>query len=608
LADRFWQAYLEADPIDATVRGDHRHDGLIPDLSEAARRKRLRDWRELRDEVAATRPQSLVATDQITRTMLLERLEELLAEELCHLESWQVDSRNGWPVVLLSLGTLQPQSNGEEAAALLARWRRMPELLLAYRDNLREGLGKGWTAARAEVDRVLRQLDALLDTPDKDWPLASPAQRAPAGAPPDFAAEVVRVVGRDIRPAFVALRAFLRNELLPAARDDAHAGLFALPFGAACYASLIATHTSLDKSPRELHRLGLEEIENVRGEVTRLAQGLFRTTEWTQIQEIVRRRKPAESFATRQEVLAAAEAAVRRAREALPKAFKTLPRQQCEVRPIEPQEERDAPDAYYREPSADGRRAGIYYVNTYEPATRPRYESEVLAFHEALPGHHLQIALAAEMRDLPAFRRQLGVTAFVEGWALYAERLADELNLYGSPERRLGMLAFDAWRAGRLVVDTGLHAFGWSRTKAVTYLLENTLATRENIENEVDRYITWPGQALAYKVGQREILRLRADAKRALGASFDIRDFHAVVLGQGAVSLPVLEDVVNNWILTSRREAARRAEAMPTDSDDQGGAERGAEQGLEDSADRDARQPRPPADAAPSSKRDASTD
>jgi uncharacterized protein (DUF885 family) len=216
----------------------------------------------------------------------------------------------------------------------------------------------------------------------------------------------------------------------------------------------------------------------------------------------------------------------------------------------------------------------------------------------------LQIALAAEMRDLPAFRRQLGVTAFVEGWALYAERLADELHLYGSPERRLGMLAFDAWRAGRLVVDTGLHAFGWSRTKAVTYLLENTLATRENIENEVDRYITWPGQALAYKVGQREILRLRADAKRALGASFDIGDFHAVVLGQGAVSLPVLEDVVNNWILTSRREAARRAEAMPSDSDGEGDGE----QGPQDRADRDARPPGPPADAAPPSRRDASTD
>jgi uncharacterized protein (DUF885 family) len=211
-------------------------------------------------------------------------------------------------------------------------------------------------------------------------------------------------------------------------------------------------------------------------------------------------------------------------------------------------EEQETTIAYYRGPASDGSQPGRYFINTFAPETRPRYDAEVLAFHEAVPGHHLQIALAQETESLPRFRRETGSTAYVEGWALYTERLADELGLYSSDLDRLGMLSFDAWRACRLVVDTGLHAYGWTRQQAIDYMTANTLLAENNVENEVDRYIVWPGQAVAYKVGQREILALRAEAQAKLGERFDLKAFHDVVLGSGAVTLRVLRQNVQEWI------------------------------------------------------------
>jgi len=569
LAAHYWDLYLAADPIEATIRGDHRFDDRVPDLSPSAREHHLGELSALRDRVGAIKAQSLAMTDQITRTMLLQRIDQALAEEICHFDEWRGGSRNGWPGVLLSLGTLQPLDGPASARALLARWHLMPQLLATHVENLRRGLAQDWVAARVEVTRVVRQLDALLAQPDEEWPLAAPAkaphpwwkERDQLPLDVAFKQELTRTVSKEVRPAYAALRDFLRDSVLPKGRDDEHAGLSTLPFGRACYTVLIEAETSMPLAPSEVHRMGREEMGKIHAEIADLGLALFHSNNLSVIQERVRQKDPSLAFASRDEILAAAEGAVNRAKEVLPHAFATLPRTKIEVRPIEAQEERDAPSAYYREPPSDGSRPGIYYVNTWEPTSQRRYESDVLAFHEALPGHHLQIALAAEMRHLPAFRRQVGVTAFIEGWALYAERLADELDLYSSDEARLGMLAFDAWRAGRLVVDSGMHALGWSRAKAVAYLLANTLATSENIENEVDRYLTWPAQALAYKVGQREILRLRADAENELGENFDLRQFHAAVLGQGAVSLPVLDEVVSHWIVTTRRGARERPSA-----------------------------------------------
>jgi uncharacterized protein (DUF885 family) len=230
------------------------------------------------------------------------------------------------------------------------------------------------------------------------------------------------------------------------------------------------------------------------------------------------------------------------------KYFGILPQADCEVVRIAAHEEKDSTIAYYRRPAPDGSRPGRYFINTFAPETRPRYEAEVLAYHEGIPGHHLQIAIAQELTSIPLFRRHTGSTAFVEGWALYTERLSDEMGLYSGDLDRLGVLSFDAWRACRLVVDTGLHAFGWSRQKAIDYLYENTLLAKNNVVNEVDRYIAWPGQALAYKIGQREILSLRDRAQAELGPDFSYPEFHDRVLENGAVSLETLRSVVGSWI------------------------------------------------------------
>jgi uncharacterized protein (DUF885 family) len=232
------------------------------------------------------------------------------------------------------------------------------------------------------------------------------------------------------------------------------------------------------------------------------------------------------------------------------------------VKAIDAFEEKDAPIAYYRPAAIDGTRPGTYYVNTSQPETRPRYEFEALTFHESVPGHHVQIALAQELTGLPEFRKQSGVTAFVEGWGLYAEGLADQLGLYSSPLERLGRLNFDAWRALRLIVDTGIHALGWSRSRAIAFMEENAVLTHGNVVNEVDRYIAWPGQALAYKLGEREIRGLRAEAERRLGPAFDLRAFHDVVLGGGAVSLPVLRDQVDAWV-RAQKPPVPQARAVP---------------------------------------------
>jgi uncharacterized protein (DUF885 family) len=305
-------------------------------------------------------------------------------------------------------------------------------------------------------------------------------------------------------------------------------------------------HTSLDVDAEALHRVGLDEIARIDAELAELAA---RTIGAATLEAALARLRtdPALCFATRDEVYEKAAASLARATEAIPAWFGRLPQARCEVVRMGPHEEAHSTIGYYRQPAADGSRPGQYFINTSEPGTRPRYEAEALAYHESTPGHHLQTAIGQELPHLPEFRRHLGPTAYFEGWGLYTERLADEMGLYTGDLDRIGVLSFDAWRAARLVVDTGMHAMGWPREQAVRFMLEHTALAPNNIANEVDRYIVLPGQALGYKVGQLEILRLRAEAQARLGAAFDIRTFHDVVLGGGALALPTLRGVVEAW-------------------------------------------------------------
>ena len=562
-ARRYWDERMAADPLEATEIGDRRFDDRLPDESPAARAADRARLEELRGRVAALHAAAFASNqDRVTHGLLLGELDADLARAACALEDWAVDAREGPQVVYLRLAELQPVRTVAEGRALATRWSLIGGTIDQETANLRRGLAAGKVSTRAEVTRVLGQLDELLAKPDAAWPLRAPAAVPHPDWPPAeraaLATAVDRALAEQIRPAFTRYRELLRGELLPRARDDAHAGIANVPGGAACYARLIKVHTSLDLSAEEIHQIGLAELARVQAEMRALGKQALGTDSLPEI----RRRlldDPKLKFGTRAEIEASARATLARATAAEPRFLGRLPRTPCVVKPIDAFEEKDSPIAYYRPAATDGSRPGAYYVNTYEPETRARYEVEALAFHESIPGHHIQIALAQELTGLPEFRKHLGVTAFVEGWGLYAEGLADELGLYSGPLERLGRLSFSAWRSIRLVVDTGVHALGWSRARAIAFMEDNAALSHDNVVNEVDRYIAWPGQALAYKLGELEIRRLRATWEQRLGARFDLRAFHDALLDAGALSLPVLRAEMERALdatVSERRRAA----------------------------------------------------
>ncbi len=557
LAVEYWEKRMEADPIEATLLGDRRYDDRMPDASPEENDRSIARLEDLLGRVRQIDAAALADQDRITHGALVGEIESELSQRACRLWEWTVDPREGPQVLFLNLANLQTVTTPAQGRALVARWQKMGAYVDERLASLRRALAEGKIGTRESVERVVRQLDELLAQPTTEWVLTAPARAERPGWPPaDVAAlraGVMDAAERRVRPAFERYRALLKAEILPHARGADRVGIRHLPEGLACYDRLIRVYTSLSIPAEEIHQIGLREIARIRLEMATLGTKLFGTSDLAAIQDRLRT-DPALYFRTREEVEAKAREALARADAAMPKWFGRLPKTPCVVKRVEPFEEKDTYIAYYRQPAADGSRPGAYHVNTFAPETRPRYEAEALAFHESIPGHHTQIALAMEMTGIPEFRKHLGVTAFVEGWALYAERLANEMRLYGGDLDRLGMLSFDAWRACRLVVDTGIHVRGWSRQQAVDYMMANTALARNNVENEVDRYIGWPGQALAYKLGQREILALRREAEERLGRAFDVRGFHDVVLGNGAVSLAVLRGEVERWI--ERRASA----------------------------------------------------
>lgn len=414
------------------------------------------------------------------------------------------------------------------------------------------GLDGGRVAAKEKIRRAVEQLEGALAKPAETWEMANPAWSKvendpwPAGERARLHAELRGIATTKLAPAFGRLRDFLRGRLLPRGRTEKE-GLSGLADGEACYRASIQVHVGLPMTPAELHTLGLAEIARSDAEIARLGKQLFGTPDLASTIAHLRTERSL-YFASRDEILAAAQAQLDRAKAAIPRFFSTLPKSDCVMREIPAHEAPYTTIAYYRQPHYDGSKPGEYFVNTYKPETRPRFELEALTWHESIPGHHLQIAIAQELGAVPAFRKLDGSTAYVEGWALYTERLAEEMGLYSADLDRLGKLSYDAWRGSRLVVDTGLHAMGWTRAQAEAFMREHTALTEVNISNEVDRYIGWPGQALAYKVGQLHILGLRAKAKKLMGDRFDLKGFHAAVLGVGAVTLPVLDSVIDSWI------------------------------------------------------------
>ncbi|HEX6885048.1 MAG TPA: DUF885 domain-containing protein [Planctomycetota bacterium] len=602
----YWEALLRNDPFHATYLGDPRHHGRVPDPSLEGRLAWKQQLLAFQERLRRVQLQTLYGEDPLTAQLLRTELADGIARVELGLAEWTVDPLGGPQVELLNLAAVQPHENERQRAQLVDRWESLATYVRAHTRNLERGRLAGKVASKTAIEKTIAQLDLVLAVPPPLSPLVAVAtdggrwvQFPPGGNLASFAHQhlgdareqgvllrlnphladprsaqgtyvllpvpgdeltieqrgtyvndVLVAVEDGVYPALTALRTLLSDKLLPAAREDERPGISHVAGGAAAYRTLIHLYTSLpgaECDPKAIHEYGLSEVQRIREEMASLGQGLFGTSDLAAIQDRLRN-DPAMHFRTREEVVAKASEALARARTRLRGHFGLVPHTPCEVVPIPDFEERASTIAYYREPSADGSRPGRYYVNTYAPETRPRYEAEVLAFHEAIPGHHLQIAIAQEREELPRFRRHFGCTAYAEGWALYTERLCDEMGLYSGDLDRMGVLSFDAWRAARLVVDTGLHALGWTRDEAIEYLFENTLLARNNVETEVDRYIAWPGQALAYKLGQREFLALRDQARAALGPGFRLADFHDRVLANGAVTLEGLRGVIGTWL------------------------------------------------------------
>jgi uncharacterized protein (DUF885 family) len=558
LAVEAWDGSMAKHPLYATALGDQRFlADLGPNDAGAPARER--------DRLSGLLARALEIPDapldeatRVTRSALVDFLRFELGLVESGLERWSVDPLDGPQVELLNVESYQPVATEAQSRAAVERWQSMGPWIDRHTERLRESLADGFVAPRSLVDSVLDELDELLERPDEEWPLlkplAAPHPDWSPGARRGFGEGLADAVRDGIRPAFRRMREVFATEILPKARPDERPGLCHMPEGEAAYAHLVRAHTTLGVDPAVVHQTGLDEVARIDAEFAELGGRLLKTSTTAATLERLRS-DPALRFDTSDEVLATAEGALSRANAAIPGWFGRLPVAPCEIVVMGPHESKHSTIAYYRQPAADASRPGRYYLNTTLPETRPRYEAEALAFHESVPGHHLQLAIAQELDGLPAFRRFGGATAFIEGWGLYTERLSDEMGLYSSEIDRFGIISFDAWRACRLVVDTGLHAMGWTRGQAIAYMVEHTALAENNIANEVDRYIAIPGQALAYKAGQLELLRLRAQAEAALGQDFDIRAFHDAVLGEGAIGLETLRGVIATWI---QRKADRR--------------------------------------------------
>ena len=556
-AERFWDGYLEANPTWATVLGDRRFDDRLADATPAAIERQIAFLDGVAIEAGSIDEAGLSEIERITRRMLVDEATSAARLLRTRTHEWSVDPLFGPTMWLLDLVDYQTIRTPQDGAKLVTRWNGIGKFFDDVGANLREAAADGVVAAAKPTERVLDILDHLLAEPPERWKLAKPAEEthddwseADLGA---FRASLLEAIREVAVPAFRRYRDTIAQDIAPIARPDDKPGLLHVPDGLEAYRDLVRVHTTLDLEPEAIHATGLAEIERIDGEFVELGGRVLGTKDLGGTLAALRD-DPRLRFDNADEVFETAQRSLARAQAAMSDWFGRIPGAACVVVPVPTHSEQHQTIAYYSWPAMDGSRPGRYYINLYAPETRPRYEAEALAFHEAVPGHHLQIAIAQELPGLPAFQRALGSTAFSEGWGLYTERLSDEMGLYTGDMDRFGILSYDAWRAGRLVVDTGMHALGWTRRQAIDFLRAHTALGENNIENEVDRYIVMPGQALAYKIGQLEILRLRDEARRRLGPAFDIKAFHDTVLGSGAVSLPVLGDLVAEWL--SRNRAA----------------------------------------------------
>jgi uncharacterized protein (DUF885 family) len=552
-----WEYTMREYPEFATAVGYPGQNARWTDYSREAIARRKRELNDPANALRTIDRAKLSPTDQLNYDLFSRNLTDALEESRFPGELMPMTQLDGMQQDVPSTIARMPAGTVREFEDILARLRAVPVLVSQTILLLQRGLDSGITPPRITLRDVPSQAQDLV----VDDPLASPLLTAFTHFPPAVpAADQQRLRAaataayRDsVAPAFRKLSAFLRDRYIPGAR--ATTGMRDLPNGLAWYQVRARTSTTTDLTPEQIHAIGLAEVKRIRGEMDSVIAASGFKGGFAEFVQFLRT-DPRFYWTTADDLMHASRELMKRIDPELTKLFGTLPRLPYGVAPIPSYSERSQTTAYYQPGSPLAHRAGTYFVNTYNLPARPKWEMEALSLHEAVPGHHLQIALAQELEGVPEFRRFGGYTAFVEGWGLYSEGLGGELGLYTDPYSKFGQLTYEMWRAIRLVIDTGIHTMGWTREQAIDYFKTNAAKTEHDITVEVDRYIVWPGQALAYKIGELKIKELRAYAARTLGDRFDVRAFHDQVLGAGAVPLDVLDARIHAWV-TSVQVGAR---------------------------------------------------
>jgi uncharacterized protein (DUF885 family) len=561
---KFWEENLVLNPLQATQIGDPRYNDQLPNSLSAEYRERTREFNQrYLDRARAIGSDGLTDADRLSYDVFV-RAREMDLEGLwypSHLLPINQFRNVANTIAMLGSGTnAQPFKTVADYEAWVRRASHVPALFDQAIANMKEGAARRIVQPKVLMEKVLAQLDQHIVEKASDSVLWGPIAHFPAGFSADdkarLTASYTALIEKTLVPAYRKLRAFIADEYLPRCRDTV--GLDGLPGGTAWYAYLVRDQTTTDLSPEQIHQIGLAEVARIHREMQAVMDQVgFKGT----LKEFFSSLKanPAMHFKSEGELLGAYRDFRKTVQPLLPRLFAIKPRADFEIRPVEPFRAQSAAGGQYQAPSEDGSRPGIFYVNTFDLEARPRWALESLFLHEAIPGHHFQIAIQRELEELPRFRRFSGETAYNEGWGLYAESLGKELGVYTDPTMYFGALDAELWRAIRLVADTGIHARGWTRQQVLDYMYANSPIEPTRAIAEAERFMAIPGQALAYKIGQLKIRELRTRAERALGTSFDVRAYHTEVLKDGSIPLKVLEAKIDRWIAQRRGgEAGRR--------------------------------------------------
>jgi uncharacterized protein (DUF885 family) len=555
LFDEDWQWGLERYPESATMLGDNRYNDRLTDLSPEAIERSKAHEREMLSRIQKIDRTRLTGQDVISYDLFLRDKTLNVEGQRFPLEYMPIDQMNGVQITFGQLAGSTPFRKAKDYRDYLARLNAFPKQIDQTIALMRRGMETKWLPPAVPLRSVPGQLEGQISDTPAESPFYEPFLRLPSEMSSAETSELVRAarqtISDSINPAFKKLNAFLREIYLPACRKEV--GASSLPEGEAFYQYSIRRQTTTDLTANQVHDIGLKEVSRIRKEMEGVIQRSGFKGTFAEFLAFLRT-DPRFYYTRAEDLVAGYSYIAKRADGKLPELFAELPRNPYGVRIIPDYEAPAQTTAYYQPGSADGSRAGLYMINTYKLETRPKYEMEALTLHESVPGHHLQIARAQELKGLPDFRRNGGYTAYVEGWGLYAESLGGDMGFYADPYSKFGQLTYEMWRACRLVVDTGMHAFGWDRERSIDFMRQNTAKTENDIVVEIDRYIVWPGQALAYKLGELRIKELRARAKQELGASFDVRKFHNAVLDDGPLPLDVLDKRITEWIAEQKRK------------------------------------------------------